>query len=186
MKILQEMTLEEGLSLELDTTFDKVQKTFREMGFAPSLSTQNIKFHLDTLTKGYFDKVDETGSPFAFCGAKLHSIWWEQFNEGKGNSTAVVEELGYDSEHKLVEAIQAAADNIQGNGWVVVTKDSVTPIPNHSYAAFDDIVLLVDLWEHSYQLDYKADKKAYIKHLITKSVSWDVIAARLNVPSRKL
>lgn len=180
MSILKEMTLEEGMSMKLDTTFDKVKDKFGSTGkLAPTLSTQNVKFHLNTLTKGYFDKFEESGSPFAYCGAKLHEIWWDQFNGDKGNGEAVVELLGYESVDNLVEAIQNAADTIQGNGWVVVTKDALVPITNHSFAAFDDIVMLIDLWEHAYQADYKADKKTYIKQLIEEGVSWKIVASRL-------
>lgn len=180
MNILKEMTLEEGISMNLDTTFDKVKDEFGSTGkLAPTLSTQNVKFHLDTLTKGYFDKFEDNGSPFAYCGAKLHEIWWDQFNDDHGDSEEVVELLGYDSVDDLVEAVQGVADTIQGNGWVVVTKEAVTPIPNHSYAAFEDIVMLIDLWEHAYQVDYKADKKTYIKKLITESISWKKVKNRM-------
>jgi len=180
VSILKEMTLEEGMSMKLDTTFAKVKDKFGATGkLAPTLSTQNVKFHLDTLTKGYFDKFEETGSPFAYCGAKLHTIWWDQFGKDKGSSEGVVELLGYDSVDNLVEAVQSAADTIQGNGWVVVTKDALVPITNHSYAAFDDIIMLIDLWEHAYQVDYKSDKKTYIKKLIKDGISWKKIKSRM-------
>lgn len=180
MSILKEMTLEEGMSIKLDTTFNKIKDKFGSTGkLAPTLSTQNVKFHLNTLTKGYFDKFEDNGSPFAYCGAKLHEIWWDQFNGEKGDSEGVVELLGYDSVNNLIEAIQAAADTIQGNGWVVVTEEAITPIPNHSYAAFEDIVVLIDLWEHAYQVDYKADKKTYITKLINDGISWRIVKHRL-------
>lgn len=179
MSILKEMTLEEGMSMKLDTTFNAVKKKFDKAGTPPALSTQNVKFHLDTLTKGYFDKFEETGSPFAYCGAKLHTIWWDQFGEDKGSSEGVVELLGYDSVDNLVEAVQNAADTIQGNGWVVVTKEALVPITNHSYAAFDDIIMLIDLWEHAYQVDYKSDKKTYITKLLNEAISWKKIKRRM-------
>lgn len=179
MNILKEMTLEEGMSIKLDTTFKKVKNNYKNNGSTPSMGTQNVKFHLDVLTKGYFDKFEETGSPFAYCGARLHDIWWDQFDADKGDSEGVVDLLGYDSVDNLVEAVQSAADTIQGNGWVVVTKEAVVPIPNHSFAAFDDIVMLIDLWEHAYQVDYKTDKKTYIKRLITESVSWKKVKSRM-------
>lgn len=184
MKLLEEMTLMEGASIELDTTFDAVKKKFGSNAkLEPTLSVRNVKFHLDTLTKGYFDKVKEKGSPFAFCGAKLHEIWWEQFNGEQGESEAALKELGYDNLTSFIDSIVAAAETIQGNGWVVVTKEALVPITNHSFAAFDDIIMLIDLWEHAYQVDYKADKKTYITKLIKNAVSWDVVSSRLNVKS---
>lgn len=181
MTLLKEMTLEEGMSIKLDTTFDQVKGEFGSTGkLNPTLSTQNVKFHLDKLTKGYFDKFEETGSPFAYCGAKLHEIWWDQFNGEKGSADEVAGLLGFDGVNQLIEVIQSSAETIQGNGWVVVTKDAIIPITNHSFTAFDDIVLLIDLWEHAYQVDYKADKKTYISKLIKDGVSWKMIKKRLS------
>ena len=175
MELLREMLLQEKMSLKLDSTFEQVKKDFGSTGkLAPTLSSRNVKFHLDTLTKGYFDKFEEKGSPFAFCGARLHEIWWEQFNGGSGDASEVVKQLGHESVDDFVEAVQGVAETLQGNGWAVVTKDAIVTCPNHSWSAFDDIVLLIDLWEHAYQVDYKADKMTYIKKVIKDSIAWVV------------
>lgn len=180
MSILKEMLLEESMTIQLDSTFDDLKQEFGSVDkLSPTLSESNVEFHLNTLTKGYFDKFEETGSPFAYCGARLHDLWWKQFGEDKGDAEEVVQLLGYESTKLFVEAIQSAAETIQGNGWVVVTKDAIVPISNHSFAGFDNIVLLIDLWEHSYQIDYKGDKKTYISNTLLKAISWNDVKNRL-------
>jgi len=41
----------------------------------------------------------------------------------------------------------------------------------------DDILLLVDFWEHAFILDYGSDKKEYIKQL-WKIIDWNKISTR--------
>ena len=50
---------------------------------------------------------------------------------------------------------------IQGSGWVYLATDgSIKTIKNHQVR--DDILLLIDWWEHAWILDYGTDKKKYL------------------------
>jgi hypothetical protein len=70
---------------------------------------------------------------------------------------------------------------IQGSGWVYLARNGdIKTIVNHQIK--QDIVLLVDWWEHSWALDYQADKKAYLRN-IWKIVDWDKISEK--VPTTK-
>lgn len=180
MGLIAEMTLFEGQSIEMDTEFDSIASEFGELDkLEPAISARNVNFHLNTLTKGYFDKFEKTGSTFAFCGAKLHEIWWEQFNGEKGDVSEVVKKLGHhESVEEFTNELLELADTLQGNGWIVVTNNVITTCSNHSWSDFDAIILLIDLWEHAYQVDYGSDKKVYIEKAIDV-ISWDVIQSRL-------
>lgn len=180
MGLIKELLLEESTSITLDTTFEQVKQKFGSTSkLQPTLSDRNVKFHLDILTKGYFDKFDEAESPFAYCGARLHTLWWEQFDGDRGDAKDVLPRIGFDSIESLIEAVQGVAETLQGNGWIVVTKDAIVSCPNHSWSMFDDIILLIDLWEHSYQQDYQADKRTYVERVIRDAVSWNIIGGRL-------
>ena len=180
MDLIRELLLEASLDAELDVLFSDVAQDFGELDkLEPTLSTRNVNFHLNTLTKGYFDKFEKTGSTFAFCGAKLHEIWWEQFNGEKGDVSEVVKKLGHhESVEEFTNELLELADTLQGNGWIVVTNNVITTCSNHSWSDFDAIILLIDLWEHAYQVDYGSDKKVYIEKAIDV-ISWDVIQSRL-------
>lgn len=180
MDLIRELLLEASLDAELDVSFSDVAQDFGELDkLEPTLSTRNVNFHLNTLTKGYFDKVQDTKSPFALCGAKLHAIWWEQFNGEPGDIDGTVKILGYKDAALFINEVLETALQIQGNGWVVVTKDGITACPNHSWDNFDDIILLVDMWEHAYQADYGSDKKAYVERLLEDAISWEAISSRI-------
>ena len=66
---------------------------------------------------------------------------------------------------------------IQGSGWVYLSKSGIIKtIKNHEIK--QDIVLIIDWWEHAWALDYKANKKAYLENQ-WKIINWDIINQRL-------
>jgi Fe-Mn family superoxide dismutase len=68
---------------------------------------------------------------------------------------------------------------IQGSGWVYLSKNGqIKTITNH--AIKHDIILLIDWWEHSWALDYQADKQKYLNN-IWRIINWSVINDRLTL-----
>ena len=66
--------------------------------------------------------------------------------------------------------------DIQGSGWVYLSYiGDIKTITNHEVQ--DDILLLVDWWEHSYFLDYGPNKKEYLEN-IWKIMNWNHINTR--------
>ena len=66
---------------------------------------------------------------------------------------------------------------IQGSGWIYLSKSgTIKTIKNHQIK--NDIALLVDMWEHSYQNDYASNKAKYIDSL-WRIMDWDAINRRL-------
>ena len=80
---------------------------------------------------------------------------------------------------ELKQEFIKVAMSIQGSGWVYLARNgSIKTITNH--AIRQDIVLLIDWWEHSWALDYQADKSKYLKN-IWRIINWSVINDRLNL-----
>ena len=78
---------------------------------------------------------------------------------------------------KFKAAFLEEALKIEGSGWIYLAYNgSIKTIKNHEVR--DDILLLVDWWEHAFLLDYGADKKTYLKEL-WKIINWNVISTRL-------
>jgi superoxide dismutase len=68
---------------------------------------------------------------------------------------------------------------IQGSGWVYLARNGkIKTIVNHEIRS--DIILLIDWWEHSYNLQYHEDKKSYLKN-IWRAIDWSVINDRINL-----
>jgi len=69
------------------------------------------------------------------------------------------------------------AMKLQGSGWIYLSKSGqIKTIKNHQKRT--DIALLVDMWEHAFNLDYQANKARYLDS-IWRIMDWDAINRRL-------
>lgn len=172
-KIINEGETKEELSLE--------RLMFSRSELTPVMSRKTINMHYDVLTKGYFKKAKETNDPYQVAGAYLHNIWWQQFKKPKMNNRPHGEILdlineNYSSLKDFKNEFAEQALSIQGNGWCALLKDgSIVQILNHKKRA--NIVLLLDMWEHAYILDYETNKKRYVGNF-WKLIDWDNINER--------
>lgn len=152
----------------------------------PSISKETIDYHFGTLYKTYVDRYNkgEGDDDFNEAGAFLHNILFDQYKKPEGTNRpydAILEliEKHYKTFDKFKDEFAKVAMSIQGSGWVYLAKDgSIKTIKNHEIK--NDIVLLVDWWEHAFSLDYRADKKKYLENQ-WKIMNWDHINAKLSV-----
>jgi Fe-Mn family superoxide dismutase len=153
-------------------------------GLGRSLSKQTISYHYGKLYKAYVDRYNkgEGDADFNEAGAFLHSIYFSQFTKPKGSNKpngavlALIEEH-HSSWEKFQAEFEKTAMAIQGSGWAYLAKDGkIKTIVNHQIK--NDIVLLIDWWEHAFALDYQADKKGYLNNQ-WKIIDWDFINTRI-------
>lgn len=127
---------------------------------------------------------------FEFCGMRNHEYFFAQFEGGfKPLPTGTLQDLiqtqwgSFDT--WLKGFIQVA--KARGVGWAMLYYDKQTNQlvqtwvdEQHIGQLVDvDIVLALDMWEHSYLMDYaSADKGKYIDAFF-KAVNWEVVAARV-------
>jgi Fe-Mn family superoxide dismutase len=162
----------------------QVSLPYAKDGLGRSLSKQAIDYHYGKLYKGYVDRFNsgEGDANFNEAGAFLHSIYFSQFRSPKNSnkpdgSVANLIESNHKSWENFQEKFEKTAMGIQGSGWVYLAKDGqIKTITNHEIR--NDIVLLVDWWEHAWALDYQADKKKYLENQ-WKIINWDFINTRL-------
>jgi Fe-Mn family superoxide dismutase len=153
-------------------------------GLGRSLSKQAMTYHYGKLYKTYVDRFNKGEGDLDFneAGAFLHSIYFSQFTNPKGSNKPTGAVMALIEEHhvswdKFQEAFEKTAMGIQGSGWVYLAKDGkIKTITNH--AIKNDIVLLIDWWEHAWALDYQADKKGYLNNQ-WKIIDWDFVNTRL-------
>ena len=156
---------------------------FTEKNVAPVMSKDTLYLHYEKLAKGYATRYnDKEGDPeFNYAGYFLHNTWFAQFkvvtNNNKPNGpilTFINRHFGNYDTFKA-EFLKEVID-LQGSGWVYLAHNgTIKTIKNHEVR--DDILLLVDRWEHAYILDYGVDKKRYLKEL-WKIINWNVINTR--------
>lgn len=74
---------------------------------------------------------------------------------------------------------------MRGIGWVILYRDPLAKrlmnvwISEHqdNHLAGAQPILIMDVWEHAYMLDYGIDRMAYIKAFFN-NINWDVVADR--------
>ena len=151
---------------------------------APIKSKETIDYHYGTLYKAYVDRYNkgEGDDDFNEAGAFLHNIYFGQLQKPEGANRpydAILQfiEKHFDTFDQFKEEFSKVAMAIQGSGWAYLARDgSIKTIVNHEIK--NDIVLLIDWWEHSFQGDYGSDKKKYLTNL-WKIINWSYINIKL-------
>ena len=126
---------------------------------------------------------------FHLSGHVLHSMFWENLSPdggGKpdGELLAAVKE-GFGSFEHFQNQISEAATNVQGSGWGALTWEPlgqrliVEQIYDHQSNVGQGAppLLVLDMWEHAYYLQYKNVKADWVK-AYWKIVNWPDVAAR--------
>ena len=179
--------------LEASTRPAKLETTplpYARDALEPVMSEASIDYHYEHLAKGYAKRynadVGNTGGTytrdFNRAGNFLHNKFFPQLrapkgaNRPRGAVLALIEDK-FKTYEDFREEFKKAAMAIQGSGWVYLsTGGDIKTIANH--AVRTDICVLVDWWEHSWALDYQADKERYLDN-IWKIIDWDVCNERL-------
>jgi Fe-Mn family superoxide dismutase len=149
----------------------------------PVLSKETLEYHYDSLAKGYAKKYNdnEGDDDFNYAGYFLHDIYFSQFQKPHESGTPngpvlnlIKRKYGWWKDFK--EQFKEEAMKIQGSGWIYLTyTGEIKTIVNHEVR--DDILVLVDWWEHAWALDYQADKKQYLENT-WKIMNWSHINTR--------
>ena len=129
---------------------------------------------------------------FHLGGYRLHNLFCENMAPaGVGGGGIPKGELSdainaeFETFERFKKEFTQAASSVEGSGWAVLTycintrrlmmmqieKHNVNIVPGFR------ILMVLDLWEHAYYLDYKNDRAKFIEafwHL----VNWDTVDAR--------
>lgn len=153
---------------------------------APVMSKDTVDYHYGKLAKTYVDRYNsnEGDDNFNFAGAFLHNIFFPQLQSPRSGNKPVDQSKDFIEKHfesfdRLKEEIKKTAMGIQGSGWVYLSNSGkIKTITNHQVK--NDIVLLIDWWEHAWALDYQSDKAKYLKN-IWSIINWNIINDRLSI-----
>jgi len=133
---------------------------------------------------------------FNLGGHVNHSIFWTNMSPNGGDkpvgelSSAIDDNFG--SFDKFTAHFTAAAMGVQGSGWAALVWDSIGKQliiqqffdQQSNFAAGTVPVLLLDVWEHAYYLDYKNVRADYVK-AFWNVVDWSNVQARFGAAREK-
>ncbi|MEM9524342.1 MAG: superoxide dismutase [Pseudomonadota bacterium] len=118
-----------------------------------------------------------------------HNQFWEMMSPGVGKipgglENALTEAFGSIDAFKA--EFSAAGAGQFGSGWVWLVKDKdgslkVTKTENGvNPLCFGQTALLgCDVWEHSYYIDFRNKRPAYLTNFLDNLVNWENVAARM-------
>lgn len=156
---------------------------YTHTALSPVLTKSNIDFHYGKLYKGYVDRYNKgEGDPtFNEAGAFLHDLWFTQLRAPTtpkpAGKIANLINNHFDNFVSFKQEFKTEAMKIQGSGWLYLARNGqLKTIKNHQKRT--DIVLIVDMWEHSYQQDYGSDKSRYLDN-IWRIINWDTLNQRI-------
>lgn len=127
---------------------------------------------------------------FNIGGHVLHSLFWENITPVGGGlgaseelSKALIAEFG--SFDRFMDEFSKTAEKIEGSGWAALTycrktkRPMIMQIEKHNvniYPMFT-ILLVLDVWEHAYYLDYQ-NKRIYFINNFWEIINWDTVSKR--------
>lgn len=127
---------------------------------------------------------------FNVGGHTLHSLFWRNMSpDGGGEPTGELAEMlesEFGSFERFKKEFAQAAASVEGSGWGALAYDSMTGrlmllhIEKHHVHLHPNqsILLVLDVWEHAYYLDYKNDRGGFVD-AFWSIVDWDEVAKRL-------
>lgn len=156
---------------------------FSEGDLSPVLSKKTIELHYNKLANGYADRYNKNigDKSFNYSGAFLHNMLFTQYRKPKNNNKPNGPMKGFIEKHfsdwdNFKSKSEELMMTLQGSGWLYLSTSGKLKLI-HNHETVDDILLLVDLWEHAYINDYGSDKKSYLKEQ-WKIINWNVINTR--------
>lgn len=150
----------------------------------PVMSKDSVDLHYGVLSKGYVDRYNnkEGDDTFNYGGAHLHNLYWAHLqppvsgNTPSGASLELIDKK-FGSFQKFKEKFIDTAKKLQGSGWVYMDiNGKIDTIANQNFKRGTQIIMLVDMWEHSYLLDKTKDK--YLND-IWRIINWSIVNDRI-------
>jgi Fe-Mn family superoxide dismutase len=123
-------------------------------------------------------------------GASMHDLFWQNMRKPTDNNKAggtLLKQLETDfsSYEAFKKEFSLAAVGVEGSGWAVLYKTPmglvIGQLEKHNVLGFNGMmpILVLDVWEHAYYLDYLNDRKSYVEKW-WQVVNWQDVETRLD------
>lgn len=143
-----------------------------------------------------FIKYWENELAFNGSGHILHSIYWtimapKEFKSKPCRNTVKEINKYFGSFDIFIEQFITAANRVEGSGWGILVwnpawnrLEILTAEKHQNLTQWGAIpILVVDVWEHAYYLDYQYDRERYLKEWFNL-INWFEVENRLQLAKR--
>lgn len=128
---------------------------------------------------------------FSLSGHVLHSLWWEVIGpkmggQPQGKLLEVIKD-SFGSFSRFKASFTETASSVFGSGWAGLVWDPLSDrllieqIWNHQSNVNQGtkLLMVLDVWEHSYYLDYQNRRDDFVKS-VWSLWNWEEVGRRLN------
>ncbi|AZQ67467.1 superoxide dismutase [Silicimonas algicola] len=181
-----------GMSKEtLEYHHDIHHKAYVDNGNKLIAGTEWENKSLEEIIKGTYDKgaVAQSGIFNNISQLWNHNQFWEMMTPDESKMPSEVESAlkdSFGSVDDFKKKFSEAGAGQFGSGWAWLVKDSdgglkVTKTENGvNPVCFGQTALLgCDVWEHSYYIDFRNKRPAYLENFLGKLVNWENVASRM-------
>ena len=175
----------------------------------PFVSAETLSFHYDRHHAGYVANLNRLTAGTQWEGEELekvavgadgpifnnaaqiwnHTFYWESMSpDGGGAPSGPMREAvdaAFGSTDEFRRQFADAATGLFGSGWTwLVNDDSGLAIMQTENADLPlrhglKPLLVVDVWEHAYYLDYQNARAAYVEAFLDHLINWEFAAKNL-------
>ena len=147
----------------------------------PALQGKSLVELIKSSKGGLFNQVGQIWN---------HTFYWQSLSPNKtqptGDLLAKIEEA-FGSVDALVEKLKAEAVGHFASGWAALIlkdgklevtsyHDADTPVAHEGHLP----LLIVDVWEHAYYIDYRNARPNYADRILKEAINWDFAALNLD------
>lgn len=137
----------------------------------------------------------EREAAFHGAGHYLHTIFWTIMSPNSGGKPtgdlAKLIDLSFGSFDRFKNHFSEAAKQVEGVGWAILVwvprtkRLEILQAEKHQNLSQQDVIpiLVLDVWEHAYYLQYKNKREDYIKNW-WNVVNWNEVSRRLNTAKK--
>jgi len=174
--------------------------TKHHQAYVTGANTIFEKFDKARKEKTDFDiKATAKELSFHIGGYKLHNLFWQNLAPaGKGGGGLPTGDLakaieaefgGFD---RFRKEFSTAATGVEGSGWAALSyckgtgRPLIMQVEKHNTNVYPGypILMVLDVWEHAYYLDYRNDRAKFVE-AFWNIVNWDEVGKRLAAIGKK-
>ena len=132
---------------------------------------------------------------FNYNGHLMHQLFWQNMRPAMENNkpspkmeAAIRESFG--SGEAFMKEFSNAAITVEGSGWATLSLTdnglSIGQLEKHNLLGINGStpLLVLDVWEHAYYLDYLNDRKSYVEKWWSV-VNWEDVESRYQLAKSK-
>lgn len=177
--VLSKLAVKQHYDFHYKNYVDKLNEAYRKYGIHNRLMSILRNY------KKYPKEFAENGGGFVNHTIFFHTLKKPTKNNEIPEHLKMLFIRDFGSSKKFLEDFILAGKSVFGSGWVwwcmddsgqtyiSTTKNQDTPYMFGHYPIFG-----VDLWEHSYYLDYLGDREKYLKSICT-IINWEFVTNRI-------